>query len=146
MARLLIARRGTSLTVEEVRDPVDDEANESGVLLPGPDAKLAGPTFEEWLGDNVVAGARSRPQLAGEQIGDLLDAAPDRTDVEVSEAEDQSRRPGLVAEAVLAERLNAHAPCPGGVDDGLFVGPRRSAHDSVEAGRQAGEPHRRGMV
>ena len=38
-----------SLTVEAVSDPVDGKANESGVLLPGPDAMLGGPTFEEWL-------------------------------------------------------------------------------------------------
>ena len=29
-------------------DP-DSEAAADGSLLPGPDAKLAGPTFEEWL-------------------------------------------------------------------------------------------------
>jgi uncharacterized protein YbjT (DUF2867 family) len=49
MARLLVARRGNGLRVEEVSDPVDGHANESGVLLPGPGAKLGGPTFEEWL-------------------------------------------------------------------------------------------------
>ena len=50
MARLLVDRRGNSLRVEAVSDPIDGEANESGVLLPGPDAILGGPTFEEWLG------------------------------------------------------------------------------------------------
>jgi uncharacterized protein YbjT (DUF2867 family) len=49
MAKLLVARRGNSLRVEAVSDPVDGDANESGVLLPGPDATLGGPTFEEWL-------------------------------------------------------------------------------------------------
>ncbi len=49
MAKLLVAQRGTLLRVEAVRDPVDAEANESGVLLPGPHARLGGPTFEEWL-------------------------------------------------------------------------------------------------
>jgi uncharacterized protein YbjT (DUF2867 family) len=49
MAKLLVARRGNSLRVEAVSDPVDGDANESGVLLPGPDARLGGPTFEEWL-------------------------------------------------------------------------------------------------
>jgi uncharacterized protein YbjT (DUF2867 family) len=49
MARLLVARRGDALRVEEVTDPVDGEANASGVLLPGPGALLGGPTFEEWL-------------------------------------------------------------------------------------------------
>ena len=49
MAKLLVARRGNCLRVEAVSDPVDGDANESGVLLPGPDARLGGPTFEEWL-------------------------------------------------------------------------------------------------
>ena len=49
MAELLVARQGTSLRVEAVNDPVDGEANESGVLLPGPHARLGGPTFEDWL-------------------------------------------------------------------------------------------------
>lgn len=49
MAKLLVARRGSPLRIEPVTDPADGDANESGVLLPGPDAKLGGPTFEEWL-------------------------------------------------------------------------------------------------
>lgn len=49
MARLLVTRNPTPIRIEGVSDPVDGEANESGVLLPGPDARLAGPTFEEWL-------------------------------------------------------------------------------------------------
>jgi uncharacterized protein YbjT (DUF2867 family) len=49
MAKLLVARRGLPVRVEAVDDPVDGAANESGVLLPGPDAKLGGPTFDEWL-------------------------------------------------------------------------------------------------
>jgi uncharacterized protein YbjT (DUF2867 family) len=51
MATLLVSRRGYPLKVEEVSDPADPgrELNESGALLPGPDAILAGPTFEEWL-------------------------------------------------------------------------------------------------
>jgi uncharacterized protein YbjT (DUF2867 family) len=47
MAKLLVARRGNSLRVEAVSDPVDGDAYESGALLPGPDARLGGPTFEE---------------------------------------------------------------------------------------------------
>ncbi len=43
------SRRGDGLRIEEVSDPVDGIANESGVLLPGPGARLGGPTFEEWL-------------------------------------------------------------------------------------------------
>jgi uncharacterized protein YbjT (DUF2867 family) len=49
MAKLLVARRGNSLRVEAVSDPVDGDIYESGVLLPGPHARLGGPTFEEWL-------------------------------------------------------------------------------------------------
>lgn len=49
MAKLLVSRRDMSLRVEAVRDPVDGDANQSGVLLPGPGALLGGPTFEEWL-------------------------------------------------------------------------------------------------
>jgi uncharacterized protein YbjT (DUF2867 family) len=59
MAKLLVARRGNSLQIEAVSDPVDGEANESGVLLPGPDARLAGPTFEKWLDTQVPTTARA---------------------------------------------------------------------------------------
>jgi uncharacterized protein YbjT (DUF2867 family) len=51
LARLLAARRGDPVRVDEGREP--DEATrevyEGGALLPGPDAKLAGPTYESWL-------------------------------------------------------------------------------------------------
>ena len=43
------SRRGNGPRIEEVSDPVDGFANESGGLLPGPGATLGGPTFEEWL-------------------------------------------------------------------------------------------------
>jgi uncharacterized protein YbjT (DUF2867 family) len=46
-AKLLAAKRGTPARVEAVSAP--EEAYETGGLLPGPDAILAGPTFEEWL-------------------------------------------------------------------------------------------------
>jgi uncharacterized protein YbjT (DUF2867 family) len=51
LARLYAARRGDPVRVEEHRDPDDPdrEINENGGLLPGPDATLAGPTFEEWV-------------------------------------------------------------------------------------------------
>jgi uncharacterized protein YbjT (DUF2867 family) len=49
MAKLLVSRRGEELRIEAVSDPVDGDANESGVLLPGPGAILGGPTFEQWL-------------------------------------------------------------------------------------------------
>jgi hypothetical protein len=54
MAKLLVGRRGESLRIEAVSDPVDGDANESGVLLPGPEAILAGPTFEAWLDSTEV--------------------------------------------------------------------------------------------
>src|SRR6266540_3417 len=45
MATLLAARRGDAVRIEGVRDPADPdrELYESGALLPGPDATLAGP-------------------------------------------------------------------------------------------------------
>jgi uncharacterized protein YbjT (DUF2867 family) len=51
VARLLAARRGDSVRIEEVSDPDDPEQAlyASGALLPGPDAVLAGPTFEQWV-------------------------------------------------------------------------------------------------
>jgi uncharacterized protein YbjT (DUF2867 family) len=51
VARLLAARRGDSVRIEEVSDPDDPEQAlyASGGLLPGPDAVLAGPTFEQWV-------------------------------------------------------------------------------------------------
>ena len=51
MARRLVARRGDPLRIEAVSDPADPDRDvfEKGGLLPGPDAILAGPTFEEWL-------------------------------------------------------------------------------------------------
>lgn len=50
MATLLASRRGHPAKIEGVRDPSDvDGVNESGGLLPGPGAILAGPTFREWL-------------------------------------------------------------------------------------------------
>ncbi len=48
MARLLVARRGNGLRIEEQSDP-NDPVFENGGLLPGPDATLAGPTFADWL-------------------------------------------------------------------------------------------------
>lgn len=51
MAILLTARRGDPVRIEGVSDPADPDGDlyEKGALLPGPDATLAGPTFEEWL-------------------------------------------------------------------------------------------------
>jgi uncharacterized protein YbjT (DUF2867 family) len=51
IARLLVSRRDEPLPIEEVSNPADPdhELLENGALLPGPDATLAGPTFEDWL-------------------------------------------------------------------------------------------------
>jgi uncharacterized protein YbjT (DUF2867 family) len=51
MAKLLAARRGDAVGIEGASDPADPDRDlyETGALLPGPDATLAGPTFEEWL-------------------------------------------------------------------------------------------------
>jgi uncharacterized protein YbjT (DUF2867 family) len=61
MARLLAARRGDPVRIEGVSDPADPDRDvaESGGLLPGPDATLAGPTFEEWL-DSAEANGSAR--------------------------------------------------------------------------------------
>jgi uncharacterized protein YbjT (DUF2867 family) len=60
MARLLAARRGDPVRVEAASDPDDPDARlfEEGGLLPGPDAVLAGPTYEEWLDGKL---GRTRP-------------------------------------------------------------------------------------
>jgi uncharacterized protein YbjT (DUF2867 family) len=51
IAELLVARLGDSVRIEEAAGPSDPYASlhETGALLPGPGALLAGPTFEEWL-------------------------------------------------------------------------------------------------
>lgn len=51
LAARLVARVGDPVRIESVSDPDNPEAVlfETGALLPGPDATLAGPTFERWL-------------------------------------------------------------------------------------------------
>jgi uncharacterized protein YbjT (DUF2867 family) len=50
MAALLAERRGDGVRVQGVDAPGPERAvYESGGLLPGPDATLAGPTFADWL-------------------------------------------------------------------------------------------------
>jgi uncharacterized protein YbjT (DUF2867 family) len=51
IAKLLAERRGDPKRIEETREPDEPTRRvyESGDLLPGPDAELAGPTFEAWL-------------------------------------------------------------------------------------------------
>jgi uncharacterized protein YbjT (DUF2867 family) len=57
-ATLVAARRGAPAHVVEGTDPGDPDGAliAEGVLLPGPGALLAGPTFEQWLHDQVEAG------------------------------------------------------------------------------------------
>ena len=59
-ATLLVARRGDRLRIEGVIDPSDPDHDlyETGALLPGPGATLAGPTFAEWL-DSAGAAAQA---------------------------------------------------------------------------------------
>ena len=51
LVTMLVARRGTPVKVQAVRNPTDPDADmqATGGLLPGPAARLVGPTFEEWL-------------------------------------------------------------------------------------------------
>jgi uncharacterized protein YbjT (DUF2867 family) len=51
MATLFVARRGMSLRIQEVTDPVDpgDAIYADGRMLANPHATLAGPLFEAWL-------------------------------------------------------------------------------------------------
>lgn len=51
LARLFTSRRGDAVRIEAWSNPDDPdrELSETGALLPGPDALLGGPTFEEWL-------------------------------------------------------------------------------------------------
>ena len=55
MARLLVVRRGDLVQIEGISDPADPDRDVyvNGGLLPGPDATLAGPTFEEWLATTI---------------------------------------------------------------------------------------------
>jgi uncharacterized protein YbjT (DUF2867 family) len=51
MAVLLAARRGDPVKIQAVSDPTDpdDLLYETGAVLPGPHARLGGPTFQQWL-------------------------------------------------------------------------------------------------
>jgi uncharacterized protein YbjT (DUF2867 family) len=55
IASLLAARRGDGVRVQGVSDPDDPDSRllADGALLPGPGAKLAGPTYEAWLDATV---------------------------------------------------------------------------------------------
>ena len=51
VAALLVARRGDPVKIQAVSDPTDPDSMlyETGAVLPGPDARLGGPTFQQWL-------------------------------------------------------------------------------------------------
>jgi uncharacterized protein YbjT (DUF2867 family) len=55
MASLLVARRGDPVRVEGTAFQDEDGLYEKGALLPGPDARLGGPTFAEWLDSTDAA-------------------------------------------------------------------------------------------
>jgi hypothetical protein len=57
MATLLAVRQGDGMRVQGVTNPDDPDGHlyTDGGLLPGPDATLAGPTFEAWLESTVPA-------------------------------------------------------------------------------------------
>jgi hypothetical protein len=52
-----MAHSGDPVQVLEGDTQVDPDGDpwDSDVLLPGPDAKLAGPTFDEWLAAEIPA-------------------------------------------------------------------------------------------
>ena len=55
-ARLLAAHRGEHVSIQGVSNPNDPDWGlyESGALLPGADAILAGPTFDQWLSGQIA--------------------------------------------------------------------------------------------
>ncbi len=63
-AARLVAWRGDALRIEATSNPADPDRAlyESGALLPGPNATLAGPTFGEWLEATVKSPAQSGRQ------------------------------------------------------------------------------------
>ncbi|MBQ0994241.1 hypothetical protein PSH03_003807 [Micromonospora sp. PSH03] len=62
LGAMLAARNGDPAKVEPLSDPGDPDSvlYESGQVLPGPDAVIAGPTFAEWLETDA-----SRPAAGG---------------------------------------------------------------------------------
>ena len=62
MAKRWAARQGEALDVRELPDDsADGRATRNGALLPGPDARITGPTFQQWLD----AGERDPSGTAG---------------------------------------------------------------------------------
>jgi hypothetical protein len=50
LARMLVAERGEGLEVNETTDFFPEgDVYDSDAPLPGPDAKLVGPTYEDWV-------------------------------------------------------------------------------------------------
>jgi uncharacterized protein YbjT (DUF2867 family) len=49
LAARFVAHRDDALRIEEVSDPDHADVFENGGLLPGPDATLSGPSFDQWL-------------------------------------------------------------------------------------------------
>jgi uncharacterized protein YbjT (DUF2867 family) len=66
MASLLAARRGDPARVEELGSASDPDAElfANGALLPGPNAVLAGPAFEEWLDSDIEPARQVRTTTA----------------------------------------------------------------------------------
>ena len=65
MATLLTTWTGDRVKIEGVSDLADPDHDlyQDGALLPGPDATLAGPTFEEWLRAPAPAAPAAEPTL-----------------------------------------------------------------------------------
>ena len=80
-AAALFASRGDSLEIREVRQPEDPDAAAyaAGAALPNPGAKLAGPTFEDWLAAAKATEEGQRERLAassGHKMDTSADAIP----------------------------------------------------------------------
>jgi uncharacterized protein YbjT (DUF2867 family) len=65
IATRLAARRSDRLRIEGVSNAADPDLAlyETGALLPGPNATLAGPTFDEWLESNVLSSQELSSQI-----------------------------------------------------------------------------------
>jgi hypothetical protein len=65
VAQLLLDRQGGGVRVQAGSDPSDETERlwAEGALLPGEGAKLAGPTYEEWLDAMVPGGVVSQPPV-----------------------------------------------------------------------------------
>jgi hypothetical protein len=102
LASMLAARDGDPVTVEGVSDPddLDSVLYESGRVLPGPDAIIAGPTFAEWL-ETDAAGHRAE---AGR--GRVVDTGGGKTDERPSGHYDRVEIEALRGEFTDAGMMN----------------------------------------